>query len=373
MWRILPLLMAVACRPDKDTSVDDSRPHTVDDSTESDDSDSPTNNLGFDLIFSAAEDQIVRRVRMPEGFTTTAPEDLQVVWEWHVQDAWPTLTHKPHGLTLDGDRLIVAVLDYFSDAGVVALDVHTGALIETLRAPQGVTWGGDPTPGGLRFTHNTVPDGGVYISSDTHNQRVLATDAAWNPLWEISRETSQDAVLRSRFSQPNDVERVNIGGQERLLVSTRGDFCNFVLLYEPDTPLRPHDPPWRLVFRYPPEADAAKLLENHNPRPTDDGTGFTVADSGHDRILGISWAGERQWSLPDFACAAGSSVLDWPRDATLTPAGGLLVGDTLNDRIVLLDPSIPCPTEDDIVWQWPALSEPYQLMVLPHADGWNTP
>lgn len=370
---LLPLLLATACRPDKDPSADDSKGHveSTDDSIASDDSDSPTQDLGFDLIYTAAEDQIVRRVRLPEGFELQDPANLEVVWDWHVRSAWPELSHKPHGLDLDGDRLIVAMLDYFSDAGVVELDVHTGALIHTLRAPQGTVWGGEPTPNNLRFTHNTVRDGDTYISSDTHNQRVLATDADWNMLWEINRETSPDALLRSRFSQPNDVERVQIQGEERLLVSTRGDFCNFVLLYAPDEPLRPHDPPWRLVFRYPPEADAMALLENHNPRPMEDGSGFTVADSGHDRILGVSWEGELLWSLPDSSCE--SSILDWPRDAVYTPKGTLLVGDTLHDRIVELDPNIPCPTESDILWQWSGINEPYQLMILPHAEGWGSP
>jgi hypothetical protein len=201
----------------------------------------------------------------------------------------------------------------------------------------------------------------------------LGVSRDWEPSWEISTETLTDPYMRRFFSNPNDVELVQRDGVEHLMVSARGDNFNHVMLFAPATPERPGDPPWTLVFRYPEENNHALLHENHNPTALADGSGFHVSDSANNRFLFITWEGEvtRQIPGPDCPAPTGRAALDWPRDAAFTPEGTMLVADSRNDRLVEFDLSEDdCLTEDDVLWVRDGLEETYNLVLLPHSDGW---
>ena len=342
------------------------------DDTPTDDSKHAEETLGYDLLVSVTNLQQVSRLRLGPGARDADPDSV-VVWTFNQTEIWGENAIKTHGLNLVDQTIYVGALDYFTDGVAYTLDVKTGALVEELYAPKNLKYGGEPTRTNTRATHNIIPWGDELISSDTHNNRVLSVSRAWEPRWEISAETSTDPTLRGLFCNPNDVELILRDGVEHLLVSARGDNFNHVMLFEPAVPERAGDPPWSLVFRYPDRNNTTLLHQNHNPTALADGSGFYVSDSGNNRILFITWDGEVTRQIPGLDCPApkGRAALDWPRDAAFTPEGTLLVADSHNDRVVEFDLSEDdCLTEDDVLWVRSGLEETYNLVLLPHTDGW---
>lgn len=369
--RRLPLLLLVSllgasCAGDRGDKGD----NTSGDST--DDSGPAKDELGYDLLIGVTDLQQVLRLRLGPEAREADPESV-IVWTFDQSTIWGDNGLKTHGLNLVDQTLYVGALDYFTEGAAYTLDVRTGALVEDLYAPTGVTYGGEPGRTNTRATHNIIPWGDQLISSDTHNNRVLGVTRDWEPAWEISTETLTDAYMRSTFSNPNDVELIERDGVEHLMVSARGDNFNHVMLFEPAVPERVGDPPWSLVFRYPDRYDPDLLHENHNPTALADGSGFYVSDSANNRFLFITWEGEVTRQIPAEGCPAptGRAALDWPRDLAFTPEGTMLVADSRNDRVVEFDLSDDdCLTEDDVLWARTGLAETYNLVVLPHKDGW---
>ena len=258
----------------------------------------------------------------------------------------------PHGVMRDGEDLYIAMFDYEKDAAVVRLDLESGSLEQVLWEGNGESFGGVPTLEDSRFTHNAWWDGERLLVSDTGNHRVLAMDAAWKFQWAISQESSDDITNMRLFSHPNHVMRFDLNGEPRLMVSARGNAFNHVMLYEPIETLRPNDPPWKMVWRFPEIDDPSVLHQNHNPRPFEDGSGFMVADSGNNRIRAFSWEREELWTFPEVGCQISDADyrFDWPRDAVLTPDGTLMVADSDRDRIVEVAVS-GCPRPSSWLWE----------------------
>lgn len=362
---LLTTLLAVACLGDSGDKGDK-------DGAPTDDSQPAEDLLGYDLLFSVTDLQTVTRLRLGPDAREADP-DSTVVWTFEQATIWGANGLKTHGLNLFGQTIYVGALDYFTEGAAYTVDVKSGALIEELYAPKGVIFGGEPSQTNTRATHNIIPWGDDLISSDTHNNRVLGVSRDWQPRWEISTETLTDPYMRSLFSNPNDVELILRDGVEHLMVSARGDNFNHVMLFAPVLPERVGDPPWSLVFRYPDINDSTLLNQNHNPTALADGSGFYVSDSGNNRILFITWDGEVTRQIPGADCAAptGRAVLDWPRDAAFTPEGTMLVADSRNDRVVEFDLSEDdCLTEEDVLWVRGGIEETYNLVLLPHTDGW---
>ncbi len=351
------LTLLLACRPASSlTETEQDSSWVVDSLAKDSETGGDTAELGaFDLLVSVADEQRVLRLHFADGFN----QPPTTVWTWSLREDFPERDHKPHGLTVDGDTLLVTCFDYFTDAFVLRLDLLTGAVVNSPKGSGNLTWAGDPGREVLRAAHNTIRVDDQLLISDTHNHRVLALDSEGAFAWELNQETvGPDPYLRRWWSGINDVELVD--GQ--LVVSARGDFFNHVLLFEPAQPLRPTDPPWRPVFRWPQVADDSKLLEAHNPRLIPGG--FTVADSGNDRILALTWTGEEIWTLPGRGCPSNDLDLDWPRDG-LMMGEVLLIADSLGDKVVAMDTAAgPCLNADTVLWTMDA-NGPYNLLVLP--------
>lgn len=367
--------LAVACAGDKrdadDNPTDDSAPDSPKDSDEH--SEPVVEELGYDLLVSVTDQQKVLRLRLGPDARAADPDSV-VVWTFDQKTLWSDSPLKTHGLNLVDKTIYVGTFDYFTEGGAFTLDVTSGALLTELYSPKGVQYGGEPGLVNTRSTHNVIPWGDELISSDTHNHRVLGVSKDWERRWEISTETLGDAYMRRRFNGPNDVELIEYKGVEHLMVSARGDNFNHVMLFEPATPAREGDPPWSLVFRYPDLYDAALLHENHNPTALPDGSGFYVSDSANNRVLFVSWEGEVTRQIPGADCPAptGRAALDWPRDAAFTPEGTLLISDSRNARIVEFDVSEDdCLSEEDVLWERTDMEQTYNLVLLPHADGWD--
>lgn len=367
---LLASALAMACAGDK-RDAGDSAPDSPKDSDEH--SEPVVEELGYDLLVSVTDQQQVLRLRLGPDARAADPDSV-VVWTFEQDSLWSGSSLKTHGLNLVDKTLYVGTFDYFTEGGAFTLDVTNGALLAELYSPKGVQYGGEPGLVNTRSTHNVIPWGDELISSDTHNHRVLGVSKDWERRWEISTETLDDTYMRRRFNGPNDVELIDYKGVEHLMVSARGDNFNHVMLFEPATPAREGDPPWSLVFRYPDLDDAALLHENHNPTALPDGSGFYVSDSANNRVLFVSWEGEVTRQIPGADCPApkGRAALDWPRDAAFTPEGTLLISDSRNARIVEFDVSEDdCLTEDDVLWERTDMDQTYNLVLLPHADGWD--
>jgi hypothetical protein len=79
----------------------------------------------------------------------------------------------------------------------------------------------------------------------------------------------------------------------------------------------------------------------------------------------------RQIPGPECPTPTGRAALNWPRDVAFTPEGTMLVADSHNHRLVEFDLSEDdCLSEADVLWERDGLEETYNLVVLPHADGW---
>ena len=348
------LYMAMACHPVGLDKPDDSEGGgTGDSDTHLEDT---QGTVAFDMLFSLADDQKVGRLHFAEG-SQGPPE---IVWEWSLRGDFPNRNHKPHGMSVVGDKVVVTSFDYFTDAFVVTLDLATGELLETILPSENEPWAGEPGLTVLRAAHNMTPVGDGWALSDTHNHRVLGLDAQMEFAWEISQDTVDDPYMSKWFSGPNDVETFDRVGETHLLVSARGDYFNHLLVFAPAEALRPLDPPWELTWRWPQEDDRALLFQNHNPHLVEDG--LMVADSEHDRILIVNWEGEIAWEFPGADCPEGA--LDWPRDAMVAPDGALFISDTLGDQILAVKPGAECIDEDTVLWRWNGVHGPYQLELL---------
>ena len=353
------LLLALACRP---ATPDETAQRADSAWTWNESGGVETGATGApDLLLSIADGQEVVRLRFPDGDISTEPD---VVWRWSLRDDFAGRDHKPHGLTVDGDSVLVTCFDYFTDSMVVRLSLATGELLGPPRGSGAVPWAGQPGASTLRAAHNTILNDDGFLISDTHHHRVLAVDSDWDTVWEINQQTiGGDRTLRQGFSNVNDVERVELDGEERLLVSTRAPTFNTVMLFTAVQPLVTGDPPWAPMWRWPTYPDRDVLLEPHNPRVVPGG--FTVADSGNDRVRGVSWTGEALWTFPDRSCEASDWDLDWPRDVVQRSDGVLLIADTLGDKLIAVDPTRgACFSEDTVLWSLEDLGRPYQVEPL---------
>jgi hypothetical protein len=346
------LLLTLACRvpPEQETESPDTE-------------DSETAPPSFEMLVSSAGNYSVQRLRFVEGeYKESGPE---VIWTWEVDAGFET-PHRPHGLSIDGDRVLVSLFEWETDAYNVALDLETGALLNNITTATGADWGGTPERDGERSTHNIIadPSGDGYILSDTHNHRILGIDESGLFRWEISQSTIWEAgYVQSYFANPNDVELVEIDGEPRLQVSCRGDSFNQVLWFKPAEALRPGDPPWELERIYPPSNLPDLMLQNHNPLQLEDGSGFVVANSFYNRVDSVNWDDEVVWSFPGLDCDDTESF-KWPRGFLWTPWETLLVGDTRNGRLVEVDPKQGC-LDEGLIWSIDGFAEVYDLLVIP--------
>jgi hypothetical protein len=285
--------LAAACKGDAEQlhsqPPDES---TTDSSRDSETHSEPAlDELGYDLLFSVTDAQTVMRLRLgPDARETDLASTT--VWTFRHADHWDESALKPHGLNLIDDTIYVGALDYFTEGVAYTLDVKTGALVEELYTPTGAAFAGEPSRVNTRATHNIIPWGDELISSDTHNNRVLAVSRDWEPRWEISTETLTDAYMRRVFSNPNDVELIERDGVEHLMVSTRGENFNHVLLFAPAPPQRPGDPLGTSCFGTPSRTTTpcSTRTTTLRPSPTARGsTSRTRRTTASSSSLGRAW------------------------------------------------------------------------------------
>ena len=107
--------------------------------------------------------------------------------------------------------------------------------------------------------------------------------------------------------------------------------------------------------------DPSILNHQHNPQWLGEGK-ILVADSDNDRIVELHRGENGKWEPVWVLYEAGGIELNWPRDADKLPSGNILITDTLNKRIIEVDP------QGKIVWGVWTQFIPYEADRLPYGE-----
>jgi hypothetical protein len=97
-------------------------------------------------------------------------------------------------------------------------------------------------------------------------------------------------------------------------------------------------------------AHTAGLNWAHNADKRPNGN-VIISDTGNDRVIIIDQAGTLLFSSDDITLS-DASTLDYPNDANLLPGGNLLITDRDNHRVIEIDPT------GNIVWQFGLTGQP---------------
>ena len=224
---------------------------------------------------------------------------------------------------------------------------RTGAKVLEMN-PQGkVIW---VYTGGLEFPHSAYPVPGTnnILISDTGNDRVIEINRQGKILWDTDNlGGGKDYLGQGTLSNgakllyPNDAV---VLPNNNILISSR--FTNSV--YEVSKSGKVTWSCSRFMFRQ----HNARLLPNGN---------LMVADSDNGRVLIINHACNKILFNYGGTNAIGVPNLLWPRSFQPYPGGNYIIGDSLHDRIIEINP------QKQVIKQWTNLPTPFYVTVLP--DG----
>jgi uncharacterized protein (UPF0248 family) len=184
---------------------------------------------------------------------------------------------------------------------------------------------------GLNFAHGAERLGnGNTLISDTGHDRVIEVDTGGSIVWN-----SQNAALSdgSTLKYPNEAHWLTPGNN--LLITDRDNHRVIVIKRD----------------------DATHLSGPHNADRLASGN-LIIADSGNNRILEVTPAGEVAWEYRP----SGTDCLAWPRDADRLASGNTLIVDSEHYRLVEVTP------DKQVVWQHGDLELPYDADRLPNGN-----
>jgi hypothetical protein len=196
---------------------------------------------------------------------------------------------------------------------------------------------------------------GEYVFVDMDRERVVVVaDGAETWVWNASEryEAPPDPTSRD-WLHMNDVDAI---GDDRFLVSVRN--ANQLVVLERGAGVvdvvnedsGTADANCRRQGRlYDADGDddvtcgdPAVIKEQHNPQWLGPGA-VLVADSENDRVVELHET-DGVWDVAWVLREANGLELDWPRDADRLPNGNTLITDSLNQRVVEVDP------DGEVVW-----------------------
>jgi hypothetical protein len=223
---------------------------------------------------------------------------------------------------------------------------------------------------------------GEFLLADMDQERVFTVNRDGEVTWEWRASEFYDEPpdpTRTDWLHINDVDAI---GDDRYLVSVRN--ANQLLILERGTGVvevinadeaAADDDSCRLENRgqsarqladYDDDGeircgDPDVLNHQHNPQWLSDGA-VLVADSDNDRIVELHRTEAGDWEVAWTVERAGGVALQWPRDADRLVNGHTLITDTLNRRIVEIDP------EGEVVWSSRTDLIPYEADRLPAGE-----
>lgn len=214
---------------------------------------------------------------------------------------------------------------------------------------------------------NMAPDG--QVSNDRVFIYNRTTDeVVWEWTFKKKYPESTDGGMNEDWTHVNDVDEIEEG---RYLFSPR-NFDQAIVINRSTK---------EIEMRLGADDEHDVLNEQHNPDYLEgpDGTPtILVADSENDRVveyerdcgeadprLGAGTPpGECEWNL---VWEIGDDNLNWPRDADRLPNGNTLVVDSLNHRVIEVNP------QGQIVWEATTPWGPYDGERVEHGGGSNGP
>jgi hypothetical protein len=223
---------------------------------------------------------------------------------------------------------------------------------------------------------------GEFLVTDMDAERIFTVTRDGEETWEWRAENFYDAPsdpTRTDWLHINDVDVI---GEDRYLVSVRN--ANQLVIVERGAGVvevinadrdDSDDDACRLESRgrgarqladYDDDGDIRcgdpdVLDHQHNPQWLDDGA-VLVADSDNDRVVELHRNDEGRWEVAWTVERVGGVALNWPRDADRLANGNTLITDTLNRRIVEIDPN------GSVVWSQETDLVPYEADRLPEGE-----
>ncbi|WP_264556297.1 aryl-sulfate sulfotransferase [Halocatena marina] len=191
-----------------------------------------------------------------------------------------------------------------------------------------------------------------YAVADKHHNRIYVYDSQTNKTtWEYDLEShfspsAGRGIKSADYSHLNDIDLADNGSS--FVISPR----NFDRVVQIDR--KSKDIEWTLG-----KEDAYDILnEQHNPLILQqEPLTVLVADSANDRIV------EYQRKNGEWEIVWGyRDGLNWPRDADRLPNGNTLIGDSLNDRAIVVTP------DRKVVWEFQIERGVYDVERLPYGD-----
>ncbi|WP_336134970.1 aryl-sulfate sulfotransferase [Natronomonas amylolytica] len=248
------------------------------------------------------------------------------------------------------------VTSTYSDGTIVfEFDPETREVVWTHRLP------------GLIDTHNVdrLSEDRILVANmreydgETSGDRLYientdTNETEWEWVFHEHYPNSTDGGFNADWTHVNDLD--TIGAEDRYVLTSPRNFDQVIVVdRETDD----------IAMRLGEDDDYDTLNEQHNPDyiEREDGTPvIIVADSENDRVVEY----ERDCGDADPRLGAGTPPEDcewdlvwsvdgfnWPRDADRLPNGNTLVTDTLNHRVVEINP------QGEVVWEFYAAWAPY--------------
>ena len=177
--------------------------------------------------------------------------------------------------------------------------------------------------GGLSFAHSAYIEGDEMLITDTFHNRILVVEArngiySEDPDFHVVWNSDDDSNLRLDY--PNDA---NFLPNSNLLITERVN--HRVIEVDRDT----GGIVWQFGITHRPGSDGAHLDGPHNADRLPGGNTI-IADSMNERILEVDPRGEIVWEY----WPAGRDQLNWPRDADVLDNGDVLITDSKNGRVL---------------------------------------
>jgi hypothetical protein len=221
---------------------------------------------------------------------------------------------------------------------------------------------------------------GEYLLTDMEYERIF-TVRDGEVTWQWNASSFYDAPPDPTTTDWLHINDVDVIGEDRYLVSVRN--ANQLVIVErgegvvdvinadrTDTNDENCGKPGQLAD-YDDDGeircgDPGVLNHQHNPQWLGDGR-VLVADSENDRVVELRRLENGRWEPAWTLDSAGGVPFNWPRDADRLPNGNTLITDTLNRRIVEVNPS------GAVIWSVRTERIPYEADRLPAGESVGAP
>jgi hypothetical protein len=204
--------------------------------------------------------------------------------------------------------------------------------------------------GGLNFPHSAYPVGkNDILISDTNNDRVIMINRQGKTIWSTDNLGGGHGYLgQGKFSDGGRLEYPNDAVEEPnndILISSR---LNSTV--------------WEINKSGHVDWKCNKFMFRQHRSRLDANGNLVVADSDNARVLIINHACNKILFDYGGTDAHGNYNIIWPRSFNPLPNGNYLIGDSVHNRVIEINP------QKQIVQQWPNLPLPAYLWTMKNGN-----